>query len=59
VVDGPFAGTKGMIGGYFILDVTDLDAAHEWAARERRVDRQSFGRSGPQLLDDAHRVAAA
>ncbi|WP_425229322.1 YciI family protein [Sphingomonas sp.] len=33
VVDGPFADTKEMLGGYVILDVADLDAALEWAGR--------------------------
>lgn len=33
VVDGPFADTKEMLGGYVILDVADLDGALEWAAR--------------------------
>ena len=33
VVDGPFADTKEILGGYVILDVADLDAALEWAAR--------------------------
>ncbi len=33
IVDGPFADTKEMLGGYVILDVADLDAALEWAAR--------------------------
>lgn len=33
VVDGPFADTKEMLGGYVILDVADLDAALDWAAR--------------------------
>ena len=33
VVDGPFADTKEMLGGYVVLDVADLDAALEWAAR--------------------------
>ena len=33
VVDGPFADTKEMLGGYVILDVPDLDAALEWASR--------------------------
>ena len=33
VVDGPFADTKEMLAGYVIIDVTDLDAALEWAAR--------------------------
>ena len=33
VVDGPFADSKEMLGGYVIVDVADLDAALEWAAR--------------------------
>jgi len=33
VVDGPFADTKETLGGYVIIDVPDLDAALEWAAR--------------------------
>jgi hypothetical protein len=31
--DGPFAETKELLGGYYILDVADLDAATGWAAR--------------------------
>src|SRR5260370_42547514 len=33
VLDGPYADTKEQFGGYFILDVADLDAAVAWAAR--------------------------
>lgn len=33
VVDGPFADTKEMLGGYVIVDVADLDQALEWASR--------------------------
>jgi hypothetical protein len=33
VQDGPFADTKEQIGGTFVIDVPDLDAAIEWAAR--------------------------
>ncbi len=31
VQDGPFADTKEQLGGTFVIDVTDLDAAIEWA----------------------------
>ncbi len=31
--DGPFAETKEVLGGYYLMDVPDLDAALEWAAR--------------------------
>lgn len=33
VLDGPFAETKEKIGGYYLIDVPDLDAAISWAAR--------------------------
>lgn len=31
--DGPFAETKEVLGGYYLIDVADLDAAREWAAK--------------------------
>ena len=31
--DGPFAETTETLGGYYMVDVPDLDAALEWAAR--------------------------
>ena len=33
VLDGPYAESKEQLGGYFLLDVPDLDAALSWAAR--------------------------
>ncbi len=33
VLDGPFAETKEQLGGFYIIDVPDLDAALAWAAR--------------------------
>lgn len=33
VQDGPFADAKEQLGGYFLIDVPDLDAALDWAAR--------------------------
>ena len=33
VQDGPYADTKEQLGGYFIIDVPDLDTALDWAAR--------------------------
>lgn len=33
VQDGPFADTKELLGGFFVIDVADLDAAMEWASR--------------------------
>ena len=31
--DGPFAETKEALGGFYLIDVPDLDAALAWAAR--------------------------
>ena len=33
VLDGPYAESKEQFGGYFVIDVPDLDAAISWAAR--------------------------
>jgi hypothetical protein len=33
VLDGPYADTKEQLGGYYIVDVPDLDEAIKWAAR--------------------------
>lgn len=31
--DGPFAETKEILGGFYMIDVPDLDAAMEWAEK--------------------------
>lgn len=31
--DGPYSDTKEQLGGYFVIEVDDLDAALTWAAR--------------------------
>ena len=33
VLDGPYADTKEQLGGFYLIDVPDLDAALSWAAR--------------------------
>jgi hypothetical protein len=33
VIDGPYADTKEQLGGFYLIDVPDLDAALSWAAR--------------------------
>lgn len=33
VQDGPFAETKEQLGGFFLIDVADIEKALEWAAR--------------------------
>lgn len=33
VLNGPYAETREQLGGYFLIDVPDLDTALSWAAR--------------------------
>ena len=33
VQDGPYAETKEQLGGYYVIDVPDLDKALDWAVR--------------------------
>lgn len=33
VLDGPYVESKEQLGGYFVIDVADLDTAISWAAR--------------------------
>ena len=33
VTDGPYAETKEQLGGFYVLDVADLDTAVDWAKR--------------------------
>jgi hypothetical protein len=33
VTDGPFIETKEVIGGYYVIDVANLDEALDWAAK--------------------------
>ncbi len=33
VLDGPFADSKEQLGGYFVIEVPDLDSAVAWATR--------------------------
>jgi len=33
VLNGPYAETREQLGGYYLIDVADLDAALTWAAR--------------------------
>ncbi len=41
VSDGPFAETKELLGGYYILEAPDLDAALDWAAKAPNIEHGS------------------
>ena len=40
-IDGPFAETKEQLGGYYLLDCTDMDEALKYAAM---IPSSEFGR---------------
>ena len=48
VLDGPFADSKEQLGGYFLIEAPDLDAAIAWAARcpARAMERSRCVPSG-------------
>ena len=73
VQDGPFADTKEQLGGTFVIDVPDLDAAIEWAqagtigvvgSRRDPTDRDPLrrrlvaGRTAGQVTDHEARAVA-
>ena len=33
LTDGPFAETREQLGGYYVVDVADIDEAIKWAAK--------------------------
>ena len=41
VSDGPFAETKELLGGYYVIDVPDLDTALEWAGKAPHIEHGS------------------
>lgn len=57
VTDGPFAETKDLLGGFYIVDVPDLDAALDWAARLPNMRYWSVEVRPLLELDDAPAAA--
>jgi hypothetical protein len=47
-VDGPFAETKEQVGGFYLIDVDDLDTALEWA---RKIPANGGGIEVRPVLD--------
>jgi hypothetical protein len=53
VTDGPFAETKEQLGGFYVLDVKDLDEAIEWAAKIPGAQRGSIEIRPVMVFDEA------
>lgn len=51
IQDGPFADTKEKLGGFFVIEVSDLDEALRWAARCPAAERGTV-EIRPNLLRD-------
>lgn len=50
---GPFAETREQLGGYYLIDVPDLDAAIEWAAQMPTADKGSIEVRPVMVFDEA------
>ena len=55
ITDGPFAETKETLGGYYLIDVADLDTALKWAARMPNI---TYGSVEVRPLVDFSALAA-
>jgi hypothetical protein len=53
VTDGPFAETKEQLGGFYVIDVKDLDEAIEWAAKIPGAQRGSVEIRPVMVFDEA------
>jgi hypothetical protein len=53
VTDGPFAETKEQLGGFYVLDVKDLDEAIDWAAKIPGAQRGSIEIRPVMVFDEA------
>ncbi len=49
VTDGPFAETREVLGGYYIVDVEDVEQAKEWAAK---LPSSRYGSSEVRAIPD-------
>jgi hypothetical protein len=59
ITDGPFADTKEALGGYYIIDVPNLDDALKWAARIPNVHRGSVEVRPVMVFSDSDAPAGA
>ena len=53
VTDGPFAESKEALGGFYVLDVKDLDEAIDWAAKIPGAQQGSVEIRPVMVFDEA------
>ena len=59
LTDGPFAETKEVLGGYYIVDVPNLDEALKWAAKIPSAPYGSVEVRPVMVFDNADQGAGA
>jgi hypothetical protein len=59
VLNGPYAETREQLGGYYLIDVPDLDAALSWAARCPGASHGTVAADGGAAPHDRRRAPAA
>ncbi len=50
MTDGPYAETKEQMGGFWVIEAPDLDAALEWAPQGRRSPARVRSSSAPSRV---------
>ncbi len=53
LTDGPYAETKEALGGYYLIDVADLDKANDWASQMPHVKRGGIVEVRPVMVFDS------
>jgi hypothetical protein len=53
ITDGPFAETKELLGGYYVVDVPDLDTALKYASRMPNIEYGSVEVRPVMVFDNA------
>lgn len=53
VTDGPYAETREVLGGFYVVDVPDLDTALDWAARCPAAEHGSMEVRPVMVFDEA------
>ncbi len=59
VQDGPFADAKEQLGGFYLIEVDDLDAALDWAARCPAAQHGVVEVRPVRMVSDHHDAASA